>query len=382
VEQLCTIRRVRRQAKSFTRCCTSKAKPIAKRTNGNDRNGFLTHTFQPFWACYVNKERAEKEFFCSLSNICQYYDLQVPDVSNETYPQNIYHAWQVTAERIQHIDKKMDCIILRDKQHVASIATVRQFSTDMTLYYIPARPLWNLVQSAKMQSLADVVISLFAYLHQVVKIEWFSESDTYLGGQYNYVEEMIHEDEYDYEINEDDSINPIKDEDKAFRELQLGELYTLKNAGQHLYRKISNSDTLNRMEETVMNYSHDEQRDNDWAILAIEFVQLYREYPERSFFDNIHPELFYPEIEERVHPDQYISFYWSGRDCLNDTVFDIINCELQEKGVTDEPITLEVFDTLEKKGTDNFGFETRLLALIDRLIELLNKYDYDDDERE
>ncbi|MBS1527513.1 MAG: hypothetical protein JST19_17835, partial [Bacteroidetes bacterium] len=355
---------------------------FAKRTAGNDRNGFLTHTFQPFWACYVNKERAEKEFFCSLSNICQYYDLNVPDVSNEAYPQNIYKAWQVTAERIQHIDKKMDCIILKDKRHVASIATVRQFSTDMTLYYIPARPLWNYVQTAKMQPLAEVVISIFAYLHQVAKIDWFTEPGSYLGGQYNYVEEMIHEDEYDYEIKDDDTVDPISDEDKAFRELQLGEIFTLKNAGHHLYRKIGDSETLTRMEEIVLDYSHNETRDNDWAILAIEFVQLYREYPERSFFDNIHPELYYPEIEERVIPDQYISFYWSGRDSLNDTIFDIINCELQEKGVTDEPITVEVFDILENKGTDNFGFETRLLALINRLVDLLNNNDYDNDERE
>jgi hypothetical protein len=382
MEQLCHIRRVHRKAKPFAGRSTGQAKSIKKRTAGNDRNGFLTHNFQPFWACYGNRERTEKEFFGSLSNICSYYDLSVPDVSQEVFPQNIYKAWAITTERIQQIDKKLDCIILKDKQHIASIATVRQFNTDMTLYYIPARPLWKWVQTAKQQDLAEVVLAVFAYLHQVVRIDWFTDRGSYLGGQYNYVEEMINEDEYDYDNKNEDEIDPEMDEDKAFREVQLGELYTLQNAGHHLFRKISHSETLKRMEDTVLEYSYDEKRDNDWAILAIEFVQLYRQYPERSFFDHIHPELFYPEIEERICADQYISFYWSGNDTLNDTVFDMINCELQEKGVTDEPITMEIFDTPENKGTDNFGFETRLLALINRLVDLLNKNDYDDDERE
>src|ERR1700744_4483624 len=261
MEQLCAVGRVRRKAKPFAGCCTGQAKPSKKRTAGNDRNGFLTHAFRPFWACYGNRERAEKEFFCSLSNICAYYDLFVPDVSGETFPQNIYKAWQVTPERIQEIDKKLDCIILKDATHVASIATVRQFNTDMTLYYIPARPLWRWVQTAKQQDLAEVVIAVFAYLHQVVRIDWFTDQGSYLGGQYNYVEEMIKEDEYDYDNQNEDEIDTEMDEDKAFRQIQLGELYTLQNAGHHLFRKICHSETLKRMEDTVLQYADNEQRD-------------------------------------------------------------------------------------------------------------------------
>lgn len=382
METLRRVGRIRRKAKPIAGRCASQEKPITKRTTGNHRNAFLNHSFQPFWASYGNRERAEKEFFCSLSNICQYYDLKAPDVSGEPFPQNIYKAWAITSERIQHIDKKMDCIILKDENHIATIATVSQFDTNMTLYYIPVRPLWNWVQSAKQQDLAEVVIGVFAYLHQVVKIDWLTEQGGYLNGQYSYVEEMIHEDEYDYEIREDDTIGTEADEDKAFREVQLAEIYTLTNAGHHLHRKINHSETLKQIEDIIMQYAHNEQRDNDWAILAIEFVELYRQYPERSFFDHIHPDLYYPEIEERICADQYISFYWSGNDCLYDTVSDIIDCEFQEKGVTDEPITVEIFDSLEHKGTDNFGFEARLLALINQLVDLLNKNDYSHDERE
>lgn len=380
MEQLCSFRRLCRKTKPLAGCCTGQAKPAKKRTAGNDRNGFLTHSFQPFWAFYGSREKAEREFFGSLSNICSYYDLLVPDVSGEAFPQNIYKAWQITAERIQHIDNKMDCIILKDEQHAASIATVRQFNTNMTLYYTPARPLWKLAQTAKAQPLAEVLTAVFAYLHQVVGIPWFTGQGSYLNGQYSYVEDMINEDEYNYANgDEDGDENPVN-EDKSYREIQLGELYTLQNAGHHLYKLISDPQTAATMEDTILKYSRDDGRDNDWAILAIGFAQLYRQYPERSFFDHIHPELYYPEIEERICADQYISFYWSGNDSLNDTIFEVINCDLQEKGVADEPISLEVFDTLDNKGTDNFGFETRLLPLINRLVELLNKYDHDECE--
>ena len=219
METLCRVGRIRRKNKPIAGRCASQEKPSTKRTIGNHRNAFLNHSFQAFWACYGNKKRAEREFFCSLSNICQYYDLIVPDVSRETFPQNIYKAWQVTAERIQHIDKKLDCILLKDDKHIATMATVSQFDTSMTLYYIPVRPLWNWVQSAKQHDLAEVVIGIFAYLHQVVRIDWFTEPGSYLGGQYSYVEEIIHEDEYDYENHSEGEADPEACEDKAFREV-------------------------------------------------------------------------------------------------------------------------------------------------------------------
>src|ERR1700760_32617 len=103
METLCRVGRIRRKTKSIAGHCASQEKPIKKRPIGNNRNAFLNHSFQAFWACYSNRERAEKEFFCSLSNICQYYHITVPDVSREAFPQSIYKAWSTTAERIQQI---------------------------------------------------------------------------------------------------------------------------------------------------------------------------------------------------------------------------------------------------------------------------------------
>src|ERR1700761_4684330 len=98
MESLCRVGRLRRKTKQITGRCASQEKPLTKRTIRNHRNAFLNHKFQPLWACYGNRERAENEFFRSLANICKYYDLAVPDVSREAFPQNIYKAWEITAQ--------------------------------------------------------------------------------------------------------------------------------------------------------------------------------------------------------------------------------------------------------------------------------------------
>jgi len=365
MENICTIRQIQRTTRQAARCRADAAQPFKKRTIRNHGNGFLTHSFRPFWAFEGNRVGAEREFFRSLENICTYYDLRIPDVKAFSFPQNIYRAWEITSERITAIDKNLDCIILKDEQHTATLATIRQFNTGHTLYYIPVKPLWKWVRQAKNQDLAEVVIGIFAYLQQVVQVPFFTEPDSYVQQQYSFLDEMLRED-----------MENEKDED-AYRQEQLDEIFTLQNAGQHLYRKISDPQQLIEMEAIVLNYSQIENCHKDWAILAIEFVQLYHNYPERTYFDNIRPDLFHPEIEERIYADQYISFYWSGNDCLQDSIFEMINCDFQEKGVTDEPIAIELFDTLTEKKSDNFGFETRLFALLNRLCELLNKYDHD-----
>ncbi|WEA01763.1 hypothetical protein [Mucilaginibacter sp. SJ] len=144
----------------------------------------------------------------------------------------------------------------------------------------------------------------------------------------------------------------------------------------HLQRSMNDKVKVETFADTVLNYANSEQRDNDLAILAIEFVQLYRAYPERCFCDNIRPDLYYPEVEERIRVEEYISFYWSGNDTLVDNVMEMINCSFQEMGITDEPIDVKIFDKAVTNDTERFGFESRLFPLLGKLAEFLENYDH------
>lgn len=364
MENLCTVRAVHSTTQPSARCGGNTAQPIKKRAPRHSSNGFLNHTFKPFWLFDGNTARAETEYFRSLVNLCKYYDLQFPDVSGLSFPQNIYQSWSITNERVKAINNKLDCIILKDESHEAVLAVTTQYDTGRTLYYVPVKPLWKWVSDAQQQPVAEVVTAIFAYLYQIVQIPMYSDYNTFLADQYRYVEDMINE-----EMNEDDA------EETAYREEQLDELSTLQNSGIKLGRLMGEKHRLENIEDIVLNYANAEIRDNNLAILAIEFVQLYKAYPNRTIFDAIRPDLYYPEINERIKAEEYISFYWSGNDSVIETVMSMIDCSFQEMGITDEPIDVVLFDNTEISKQETFGFESRFFPLLDRLCTLLNQFD-------
>ncbi|MDB5142961.1 MAG: hypothetical protein JWQ66_1674 [Mucilaginibacter sp.] len=364
MEAVAAIRRIGRPVEPPTRCKRGSGQPAKKRTRGVNRDGFLTHPFKPFWAFSGNRERAEREFLCSLSHLCKHYNLSIPECVNGSFPQYICNTLQEITQALNSKDGKLQCIIAEDDNHTATLATVRQFNTGMTLYYIPVRPLWYWVQSSQGQRLAELILGMFAYLEQVVKIPFYTEPGSYLGSQYDTIEQWVNDEQ----------------EDEKYREMQMEELYTMQNAGLKLYAQISNPHRLEQFENTVLNFHHRESWELDWELIAIEFLALYRQYPNRSVFDHIHSDLLYPDEEDRISADQYISFYWSGEDCFTDTLFDMIDCHFQEIAYMDEPMHVQLFDGQPENATPDFDFETRLFGLIGKLGKLLNDYDYEERE--
>lgn len=364
METTTKLRSIGRAVRPPARCKRGTAQPAKKRTARVSRNGFLSHQFTPFWGYNGNKDRAEREFLCSLSNLCAHYDLPIPECVNGNFPQSIYRTLQAVTEQLENADRKLRCIIAGDNRHTATLATIRQYDTGMTLYYIPVRPLWHWVQSSQGQGIAELLLGIFAYLHQVVDIPFFSEPSSYLASQYEYIEQMINDEQ----------------EEEPYRQQQLDEIYTLHNAGLKLHKEVSNPYRLAQFESTVLNFKHSDSWELDWEIIAIEFLQLYRQHPTRSIFDRIHSELLYPADEDRIAADQYISFYWSGDDCLAECLFDMINCHFQEIAYMDEPMHIQLFNTLPENTATDFDFETRLFDLINNLSKLLSDYDYEERE--
>jgi hypothetical protein len=364
MEATTAIRQVDGKIRPSARCQRNTAQPVKKRTSGHSRNGFLTHEFIPFWAYEGNKDRAEREFLHSLGQLCDYYDLTIKPFANEVFPQNIYRTWQVVCEGLKAKDSQLDCFIACDDTHTATLATVSRYDTGMNLYYIPVRPLWHWVQSSQAQKLAELLLAICAYLHQVVQIPFFTEAGSYVGSQYQMIEDWVNDDEQEEEE----------------RQQQLGEVYTLHNAGLKLHEQIRNPHYLERFADMVDNFRPVDTWEQEWEAIGKEFLQLYRRYPQRSIFDNVHSGLLYPEDEDRISADQYISFYWSGNDCFSDTLFDAINCNFQEIPYMDEPMHLQKFDGLPENDRPDFDFEDRLFEQVWRFCKLLN--DHDDEECE
>jgi len=323
----------------------------------------LNHRFLPFWQYNGDVVQAEREFKYSLSNLCDYYGINTPEIKG-WFPQNIYSTLQIVIEELKAVDNKLSCIIAGDDKHIATLATVKRYDTGMTLYYIPVRPLWQWMESGQAQQVTDLLFCVFAYLEQVVKVPYYTEQDTYLSYQYQTLEDWVNDDQ----------------EEEEYQQRQLDELYTMQNSGLKVYAEIIRPDRLAQFDSVIEGFKATEEWEQDWLTLAVAFLQLYRQYPERSVFDHIQSDLLYPEEEDRIRADQYISFYWSGNDCFQDSLFDMIDNHFQEIAYMDEPMHITVFDRQPEHTISDFDFENRLFGLIDQLSRLLNQYDHEQRE--
>ena len=368
MENLSIIRTTGRQIRPPARCRRGQAQPVKKRTRRADGNGFLNHSFPPFWSFSGNRDRVAREYFNSLANLCQYYQIPVPQ-TDLPFPQNIYSSWQEVEKQVKEIDRENHCLIVQDKGKKAVLAVVKTFDLSHCLFYIPVKAYWQWSQCAEQERITELVTVIFAYLHQVVDIPFYAESGSFMDCQYDTLEQWISEAEDEGNTDE---------EEKAWRQRQEDTLYEMKRAGGHIMPIIKNPDWLKKMYSVVMTFQHRDKHELEWGLLAIEFLQLYRQYPKRSLYDCVGEDLLYPEEEERISVAQYTSFYWSDNDCFEDELLRMINCSFQETPVMDEPTTVYSFDKMPDPERKDFDFENRLFDLIERLRDLLNLYEHEE----
>lgn len=368
MENTCFIRRTGRAVKPPARCGRGQAQSVKKRTRRSDGNGFLNHRFAPFWAFSGNRERMAREYFHSLAILCKHYDLALPQ-TDLPFPQNIYATWEKVEKQVRAIDPENHCMILQAKGKQAVLSVIKTFDLSHCLFYIPVRAYWQWSQSAEHTAITELVTVLFAYLHQVVDIPFYAQSGSFMDYQYESLEQWITEAEDEGNTDE---------EEKEWRQQQQNTLYELRRAGGHIMPIIKNPEWLNKMYDVVMNYRHKDKHELEWELLAIEFLQLYRQYPKRSLADGIHEDLVYPDEEERITMWEYTSFYWSDYDCFKHELVEMVNSSFQERPVMDEPTAVYYFDNLPEPDRKDFDFETRLFDLIERLRDLLNDYDHEE----
>ena len=337
-----------------------------ERTAGHRTNGFLKHRFLPFWGVQArNYRQVEAEFFRSLANLCAVYEIPEPEVSAIEFPQNVTIAYMQVKEALKLKDKTADCFIMKDSSHNATLAVLNRYNTGMCLYYIPVRPLWNLAQNAQQQPLAQMLLSVYAYLYQIANIPYYVEADSYMSYHYETMQNWI------------DEADDEDEEEKQYRDEQSEVLQTLNDAGNRLLTRIRDNSCLLQWEANIEAYRQAGNGDVETAAIAEGFLNLFRQYPNRTVFDNIHEELVEPEETERVRLEQYLSFWWSNNDCFYDMIFDMVNNEFGECGVTDEPVSIQVFDRPQASVLNDLDFEKQLFDLIDKLCGILNQYDHE-----
>jgi hypothetical protein len=363
MENTPVIRGVYKGLRPSARCKSRTAKPAKKRTAGTHRNGFLTHSFKPFYSVACNNfNSAELEFFNSLKNLCAFQGWAVPDVSGYAFPENISKAM----EALKAFEKAgLSILLLQDAEHEACLATAKTFDTNFRLYYIPVRPLYNFQGNPQEKPLYNLTAIVFAYLYQVCGVPYFTEPG-YMDNEYDTLQNWIDE--------EDDN------DDEEFRSRQKMDLTLKQSAGEQLLTIIQQPYCLTKFAECINRFevANGDPLGEAFKEAAGELYKLAADYPDRRIKDSMHYEFNGDADNDQIYWENYISFYWSGNDSLNESIYDMVNSELQEMGYQEEPMAFQWFNTPQTEVRYDFDFEARLFALFNRLTELLNDYDYEE----
>jgi hypothetical protein len=325
----------------------------------NAGRGFLNHRFQPLidrnWPFTKEQLKVERHFFQSLHNFCNCYKIEAPDYLYAVYPYNInlYYKW--AKQILAILNPALDLLIVQSESKIC-LATRGICDTRMTLFYIPIKPVVQLLRTKKTKALGLLVLSTCSWLHQVVRVDYYTEQHSYLSGVYESIGNWLADAREDYE--------------KEDYEQQVAELGVAESEGKWLFKKLTRKHHLSSWGSRMMHFVPLHQGEKLLYEACKKGWELYTTYPSRNAFQNIS----YEEEEDRddctLTLDQYLSFCWDVGGWVSDQVDEWVNSSFQE-GVKDEPMSMQFFDYPQEKEHHDLKFEERLFEFIDDFVYAL-----------
>lgn len=336
-----------------------KKRQLEKRTPRASANGFLTYSFTPVVSRQVGllgqAKQVQQEFFQSLANLAEFYQLKVSCKNSLPYPLNIQDAFEKVKKAFDKNPTGLQLIVAKDATHKACVCTVKPYDTGQCLYYLPVKPLVSLLYNKRTKAFADLLLSVFAYLHQIGGIPYFLYG--FLAGEYEMIEEWYSTGDMDYD-----------EEDY----LAVKEIYRqMRYFGRKIFNSIRHPYHLQQFENRVQQFKPDSETGIALHKVGKQLLALYKQYPNRSIMDNIYDSPVQRGDDEKVLPDQYISFMWDGEGLLHQQLIDTINVRFQETVDVDEPVALQYFDEMPGAEQHNLGFEEPFFDSLHNLADIL-----------
>jgi hypothetical protein len=190
MENTATIGQIHAQSRLSQRRSRSK-KGQAKRCSADPAQfDFLNFRFEPLvshdWPYLSDQSEIEKGFFTNLDHFCECYNIERFEEKKEVYPYNIFLGFQYAQECLEQINADLELMICSKDDGNVTIATAETLCTGNTLYYLPASRSYS-IRKEEGNKAADLLLSLYAWLYQVVRIPSYAVESNYL----NYVHDMI-----------------------------------------------------------------------------------------------------------------------------------------------------------------------------------------------
>ncbi|GLU56245.1 hypothetical protein [Dyadobacter frigoris] len=336
----------------------------SQRATEPSTHDFLSRRFLPL--CSVdesimpNGRNIERDFFSSLSNLAKAYHFEPVDRADKAYPYNVLLAHWHASLKIENANPHTKLLIVQKKNKTV-LATKTVFDTGSTLFYIPVVPLHRLLTHTDTQPCAALILSVCAYLYQIVKIPFYRDQSSYLYWLYQMIEEWLTEEPEGWEQSE-------------FLE-NMKELEEAAQIGESIKTLIVRKKHLKGFEKRLQGFIPSGDFENRCYAMANEAYGLFLRYPKRTVFDKMEDFGRENDSEEcYIRPQQYISFIADSSGWLFEQMTEMVNNDFNECSTIQEPVIWTIYDGATTTDlTDGLNFEKRLFALIRNVCNLLNE---------
>ncbi|UIR57806.1 hypothetical protein LZQ00_08290 [Sphingobacterium sp. SRCM116780] len=294
--------------------------------------------------------KMEREYYDFLSLVAQKYGINPQDTTAIPFPYNISASLADVRQQLKERTADWKEVRLIYENNCTYFAKEERYNTGMTLYYIPVIPLYEILQNAKHENTGVLLLSVYAYLYQILGVPYYRNEDSYLYSTYETFEEWILED----------------GEDQIFDDLQYA-----KDIGDLMKNKIC-AENLDSFETRLISFKAKTDFDRKILKVATQFFDLYKKFPNTRVDRKYFPLRFREEqeYEDRyVMLDNYLSFCSSLKGNLFECICQFVNEDLQEYGEIDEPTRFLPFDN-RTIVDNNFDFESAVFDSLDDLIAI------------
>ncbi len=355
-------RRVRQQPEPTTRRRRNQKEKKQKSATSSFANDYLKQSFLPvthhknFTA--QNSPRINADFLKSLKNISNLYGITLQLFEEAIFPLNIKLAFMNIKSELEKKQADLGVAIFETSHSTATLATYKELSVGLRLYYVPLEPLLKLHMEKK-KSAVNLVLSVYSYLYLIVFMPLCNHND-YLSSCYEMIGNWLENEEDEWGVEEHLSLTV--------------ELNAMRRSLKVIEKAIQNQVNLDEFENRLISFSPVNHREGELLNSANRLFEIYQQYPKASFYENFHPDLYTDEVDETIYPEQYFSFCWNNEGWINDHLMEIVNSDLQEKSRAAVPSSFQYFQCPQPidNHPGSLDFETKLLDAICVFAEALN----------
>ena len=340
-------------------------RPAANRAAAPAADGFLSHSFLPRYApgeALPERAEAEGDYFQSLSRLGRHYGLKLTSYRRLPYPYNVLMATHYTRRAVQIPDRGRELFIIAQEDKPLCVTVRENFKRGYGLYYIPVVPVYRLWQRKRQQATAGLLTAVFAYLHYEAGICFYRDEGSYMGYNYQILEDWIEEG---------------KAEDRAGYQVKMKNLNEAKAAGDFVWSKMRDPALRGGLAAAVQAFQPKTAYQEQVWDFAQRLWELAQAFPGRDLFQHHSPaedtdEDGY-EYPNTIYMHEYVGFIGSTKDALSDDLFQMVDNDFNERSQMQEPQLVTHFDREQAGYTDELAYEQRLFDLLDDLCHLLSQ---------